>query len=62
MENKIIAVEKFSDPYLKFTRGFNQLEVREEDQTILVPEKIIRCIYNDQFFTLSGSKPKTTGI
>lgn len=46
----MIATETFSDAYLKFTKVFNQLEVREEDHTIRVPEKVIRCIWNDQLF------------
>ena len=46
----MIASEKFSDAYLKFTLVFNQFEVREEDHIICVPEKIIRYIQNDQFF------------
>ena len=33
----MIAAEKFSDAYLKFTRALNQFEVREEDHTIRVP-------------------------
>lgn len=40
----------FSDAYLKFTQVYNQLQVREEDHTIRVPEKVIRCIWNDQLF------------
>jgi len=48
MEDQII--EKFSDSYLKFTRVLNQFEVREEDHAIRVPEKVIRCIWNDQLF------------
>jgi hypothetical protein len=44
MEDSMIATEKFSDAYLKFTRVFNQFEVREEDHIICVPEKIIRYI------------------
>ena len=50
MEDQMIAAEKFSDAYLKFTRALNQFEVREEDHTIRVPEKVIRCIWNDQLF------------
>ena len=46
----MIAAEKFSDAYLKFTRVLNQFEVREEDHTIRVPEKVIRYIWNDQLF------------
>jgi len=32
----------FSDAYLKFTHLYNQLQVREEDNSIRVPEKVIR--------------------
>ncbi len=52
----MIAAEKFSDAYLKFTRVFNQFEVREEDHTIRVPEKVIRCIWNDQLFCTPNLK------
>ena len=40
----MIAAKKFSDTYLKFIRVLNQFEVREEDHTIRVPEKVIRYI------------------
>ena len=46
----MIAAEKFLDVYLKFTHVLNQFEVREEDHTIRVPEKVIRYIWNDQLF------------
>ena len=46
----------FSDSYLKFTQIYNQLEVREEDHTIRVPEKVIRCIWNDQLFCTPSLK------
>ncbi len=46
----------FSDAYLKFTNLYNQLEVREEDNTIRVPEKVIRCIWNDQLFCTPSLK------
>ncbi len=54
----MIAEETFSDAYLKFTRVFNQLEVREEDHTLRVPEKVIRCIWNDQLFCTPALKTK----
>jgi len=54
----MIAQETFSDAYLKFTRVFNQLEVREEDHTLRVPEKVIRCIWNDQLFCTPALKTK----
>ena len=40
----------FSDAYLKFTHLYNQPQAREEDNTIRIPEKVIRCIWNDQLF------------
>lgn len=46
----------FSDAYLKFTEIYNQLQVREEDHTIRVPEKVIRCIWNDQLFCTPSLK------
>ena len=46
----MIAAENFLDAYLKFTRVLNQFEVREEDHTIRVPEKVIRYIWNNQLF------------
>lgn len=46
----------FSDAYLKFTDIYNQLQVREEDHTIRVPEKVIRCIWNDQLFCTPSLK------
>ncbi|MBC8284188.1 MAG: DUF2851 family protein [Nitrospinae bacterium] len=52
----MIAAETFSDAYLKFTRVFNQFEVREEDHTLRVPEKVIRCIWNDQLFCTPALK------
>ena len=48
----------FSDAYLKFTQIYNQLQVREEDHTIRVPEKVIRCIWNDQLFCTPSLKTK----
>lgn len=56
MEIEITAT--FSDAYLKFTQIYNQLQVREEDHTIRVPEKVIRCIWNDQLFCAPSLKTK----
>ncbi len=39
----------FSDIYLKFTHLYAQNLVREEDEP-RVPEKVIRCVWNDQLF------------
>ena len=41
----------FSDTYLKFANACNQFEVQEDNHRIQVPEKIIRCIWNDQLFS-----------
>ena len=48
----------FSDAYLKFMNIYNQLQVREEDHTIKVPEKVIRSIWNDQLFCTPSLKTK----
>ena len=48
----------FSDAYLKFTHLYNQLQVREEDNSIRVPEKVIRCIWNDQLFCTPSLKTR----
>ena len=48
----------FSDAYLKFTHLYNQLQVREEDNTIRVPDKVIRCIWNDQLFCTPSLKTR----
>jgi hypothetical protein len=50
VEIKMTSLAPFSDTYLKFTHRYNQLEVREDNHRIQVPEKIIRCIWNDQLF------------
>ena len=50
------APTTFSDAYLKFTQVYNQMQVREEDHTIRVPEKVIRCIWNDQLFCTPSLK------
>ena len=48
----------FSDAYLKFTHLYNQPQVREEDNTIRIPEKVIRCIWNDQLFCTPSLKTR----
>ncbi len=40
----------FSDIYIKFTDLFHQVQVREDQPEVRVPEKTIRCIWNDQIF------------
>jgi hypothetical protein len=47
---------------LKFTRILNQFEFRAEDHTIPVPEKVIRCIWNDQFFCTPKLKTQDEGM
>ncbi|MEE9259196.1 MAG: DUF2851 family protein [Nitrospinaceae bacterium] len=42
--------ETFTDEYLKFTHWFSQVQVREDEPGVRVPEKTIRCIWNDQLF------------
>jgi hypothetical protein len=56
VEIEMITPAPFSDAYLKFTQVYNQMEVREEDHTIRVPEKVIRCIWNDQLFCTPSLK------
>jgi hypothetical protein len=56
MEIKMTTAAPFSDAYLKFTDSYNQFQVREEDHTIRVPEKVIRCIWNDQMFCTPSLK------
>ncbi len=46
----------FSESYLEFTETYTQLQVQEEDHTIRVPEKVIRCIWSDQLFCTSSLK------
>ena len=43
-------VEHFTRVYLKFTKVYAQQEVRETEQDVRIPEKTIRCIWNDQLF------------
>ena len=40
----------FTDSYTKFTNWFSQIQVNEEESQVRVPEKTIRCIWNDQLF------------
>ncbi|MFQ5449683.1 MAG: DUF2851 family protein [Nitrospinaceae bacterium] len=46
----IATQELFSEIYLQFTHWFSQVQVREEETGVRVPEKTIRCIWNDQLF------------
>ncbi|KMP11030.1 hypothetical protein UZ36_05815 [Candidatus Nitromaritima sp. SCGC AAA799-C22] len=56
MENKVtatgeVSANKFTDAYLKFTQQLSRVQVCEEELRIQIPEKTIRCIWNDQLFT-----------
>ncbi len=42
--------EFFSTTYYKFTRLYSALRVEEDEPQLRVPEKTIRCIWNDQLF------------
>ncbi|NIQ03074.1 MAG: DUF2851 family protein [Nitrospinaceae bacterium] len=48
----------FTDIYLKFTQIFTRTQVEEEEETP-IPEKVIRCVWNDQLFHTDNLK--TTG-
>ena len=54
MENQMTAMQTlFTDSYSKFTSWISQVRVdvvNEEESRIRVPEKTIRCIWNDQLF------------
>lgn len=51
MENQISHSEdRFSDIYLRFTQLYSQTYVREEEKKLRIPEKVVRCIWNDQLF------------
>ena len=56
MENKMTAVKPvLSDAYLKFTNLYFQSAVEENgEEEIKIPEKVIRCIWNDQIFKDTG--------
>jgi len=43
----------FTDTYLKFTNQYFNSTVEEEDE-LKIPEKVIRCIWNDQLFKQSS--------
>lgn len=38
----------FSDIYLKFTDLYSRAQVKEEEPKARIPEKVVRCIWNDQ--------------
>lgn len=60
MESEMnLSEHLFTDVYLKFTEMLSHGEVREEDAKIHVPEKTIRCVWNDQLF--KKKILKTTG-
>ena len=47
MESEV-RKEYFTRIYLKFTQAYSQLEVQEDEPDVRIPEKTIRCIWNDQ--------------
>ncbi len=38
----------YAENYLNFTRIFSSVRVCEEDSKIRIPEKVLRCVWNDQ--------------
>jgi len=46
----------FSDTYLKLANNHNPLQVQEDDRSIKVPQKVIRCIWSDQLFCTPSLK------
>ncbi len=40
----------FTDSYSRFTRWVSRVQVNEKESKIEVPEKTIRCVWNDQLF------------
>ena len=47
MESEV-RKEHFTSIYLKFTQIYSRLEVQEDEPDARIPEKTIRCIWNDQ--------------
>lgn len=60
MESQVATYsdDRFSDVYLKFTHLYSQTQVRETAQQVRIPEKVIRCIWNDQL--IKTDELKTT--
>ena len=59
MENQMTSMQAlFTDSYSKFTRWVSRIEVRkeanEQKAKIRVPEKTVRCIWNDQLFKIKN--------
>ncbi|MDA1109239.1 MAG: DUF2851 family protein [Nitrospinae bacterium] len=44
------APELFTNSFSKYTHDFTQIQVDEKERKIRVPEKTIRCIWNEQLF------------
>ncbi len=44
------APELFTNSFSKYTHDFTQVQVDEKEHRIRVPEKTIRCIWNEQLF------------
>lgn len=53
-----IEEQVFTDLYLKFTQLYTRTQVEEEEEE-RIPEKVIRCVWNDQL--LKTGELKTTG-
>ncbi len=53
-----IEEQVFTDLYLKFTQLYTRTQVEEEEEE-RIPEKVIRCVWNDQL--LKTDELKTTG-
>ena len=47
--------QTFSDLYLKFTQLYTRTQVEEESEE-RVPEKVIRCVWNDQLIKTEALK------
>jgi hypothetical protein len=52
----------FAENYLKFTRIFSSVRVCEEDSKIRIPEKVLRCVWNDQALKKINSAPPTPSL
>lgn len=51
-------VSPFIDDYIHFTKSFSKITVQEDERELKVPEKVVRCIWNDQL--VDASKLETT--
>ena len=44
----------FTDSYSKFTRWVSKIQVDKKESKIQIPEKTVRCIWNDQLFEIDS--------